>query len=550
MSSQEKEIDLQELQRLQEEPFKCAAFSGGGAKGTIYSGAHEALVDSGVLNGLEAVAGSSAGAITATAIATGISKEDFQKICLETNLKGLLGGGLLTKDGKPLYELLQNIVSKNIDKYLEDIELAKGICASRATEITKEISTIADYDPDSLDDPDSRINELKMQLGKLEEAKKNNYNQLYDLKNRSEQNKPITFKDIDMLHVIDPVKFKDLIITATNKNTGELTIFDSRNSPDVEIALAARASSSIPLVFEAVEIEGVKYVDGGYRDNLPTKYFLDSKKQPKLIESSKQLQESKKQGRVLSLAFGAYKKDDRANIAIYSSKENKCNMNAIVKFLANVVFKTLSRVGGSFTYTKEDDKTYEELRKNALNTVLLDTKDVSTLSFDKAQADAKYLHIKGSIQTSRYFENFNIGKSDPNLSVKEFMLEVYELAKSESSTKSWTDFLTSKVAPPKSLLSYCEPKAWKNKEVGDVLGKFIEVASCAGGEKLSSNTKVMNNIITQLNDPRTSDSVKMHFNNLLGKNINNKTYEKQDFQNLLNTMKKDISKDKDSGRSP
>ena len=167
MSSQKTEIDLQELRRLQEEPFKCAAFSGGGAKGTIYSGAHEALVDSGVLNGLEAVAGSSAGAITATAIATGISKEDFQKICLETNLKGLLGGGLLTKDGKPLYELLQNIVSKNIDKYLEDIELAKGICASRATEITKEISTIADYDLDSLDDPDSRINELKMQLGKL-----------------------------------------------------------------------------------------------------------------------------------------------------------------------------------------------------------------------------------------------------------------------------------------------------------------------------------------------------------------------------------------------
>ena len=396
MSSQKTKIDLQELQRLQEEPFKCAAFSGGGAKGAIYSGTHEALVDSGVLNGLEAVAGSSAGAITATAIATGISKEDFQKICLETNLKGLLGGGLLTKDGKPLYELLQNIVSKNINKYLKDIDLAK-VCASRATEITKEISTIADNDPVSLDDPDSRINELKMQLGKLEEAKKNNYSQLDALKNRSEQKKPITFKDIDMLHVIDPVKFKDLIITATNKNTGELTIFDSRNSPDVEIALAARASSSIPLVFEPVEIEGVKYVDGGYRDNLPTKYFLDSKKQPKLIESSKQLQESKKQGRVLSLAFGAYKKDDRANIAIYSSKENKCNMNAIVKFLANVVFKTLSRVGGSFTYTKEGDKTYEELRKNALNTVLLDTKDVSTLSFDKAQADAKYLHIKGSI---------------------------------------------------------------------------------------------------------------------------------------------------------
>ena len=124
------------------------------------------------------------------------------------------------------------------------------------------------------------------------------------------------------------------------------------------------------------------------------KYFQDSKKQPKLIESSKQLQESKKQGRVLSLAFGAYKEDDRANIAIYSSKENKCNMNAIVKFLVNVVFKTLSRVGGSFTYTKEDDKTYSPVAENSLFNVMSNLYESDKTRYDAIVDEEKQVFNK------------------------------------------------------------------------------------------------------------------------------------------------------------
>ena len=45
------------MKAAMEEPIKYATFSGGGAKGAIYSGVHEALYDSGVLAGLDAVAG-------------------------------------------------------------------------------------------------------------------------------------------------------------------------------------------------------------------------------------------------------------------------------------------------------------------------------------------------------------------------------------------------------------------------------------------------------------------------------------------------------------
>ena len=81
---------IEELIEAQNQPFKCAVFSGGGAKGNIYSGVHESLSDSGVLEGLEAVAGSSAGAITAAVIATGISKGCLRKQIYQIYLvKGL-----------------------------------------------------------------------------------------------------------------------------------------------------------------------------------------------------------------------------------------------------------------------------------------------------------------------------------------------------------------------------------------------------------------------------------------------------------------------------
>lgn len=59
---------------------------------------------------------------------------------------------------------------------------------------------------------------------------------------------------------------------ATQQETSKLTIFNSVDTPNVEIALACRASASIPLVFETVEIDGKKYVDADieiiYRQNI------------------------------------------------------------------------------------------------------------------------------------------------------------------------------------------------------------------------------------------------------------------------------------------
>lgn len=67
--------------------------------------------------------------------------------------------------------------------------------------------------------------------------------------------------------------FEDLVIplfiTATNLNVGNQAIFDRG-----EIISAVIAACSIPLIFPAVNIDGVPYADGGICSNLPVEPLL------------------------------------------------------------------------------------------------------------------------------------------------------------------------------------------------------------------------------------------------------------------------------------
>jgi len=355
-----KKTNIEELIKAQQEPFKHVAFSGGGAKGAIYSGVYKALVDSGVSKGVDSVSGSSAGAITATLFSSGTSKKDFKKMSLETNFKNLLGEGNIlgiSNDGKPLYKLVRDMVKNNVSDYLDnDMKKAKD-------DIDDRISKITEQEGKESDDNQRKV--MQDQLRELQDLSNNNYQVIRDLHGRAQDDKDITFKDLDLLHNINPDKFKGLVVTATNKKTGELEIFNAKDTPNVEVALATKASAALPMVFDPVKINGVEYEDGGYRDNIPTKYFHDVDNQPELVKSKKQVFAPEKD-RVLSLAFGSYDKKDRGNIAIYSQKQNPSDWSTLGKFGANVLFKMINGTGGNFTYTKGEDKTYQEMRNNAL----------------------------------------------------------------------------------------------------------------------------------------------------------------------------------------
>jgi NTE family protein len=68
-----------------------------------------------------------------------------------------------------------------------------------------------------------------------------------------------TFADLDV----------DLKVIASDLLTEKEFLFSKATTPDAQIALAARASASIPVVFTPVPYKNVLCVDGGCCDNIP-----------------------------------------------------------------------------------------------------------------------------------------------------------------------------------------------------------------------------------------------------------------------------------------
>ncbi len=355
---------MDQLREAQKEPFKYIAFSGGGAKGAIYSGVHETLKDSGVLDGIDEVAGSSAGAITASVIASGITKEDFQYLSQNTNFKDLLGSGTsvpggmkVNAGGEPLEEFIRKAISKNVTDYLKNTDVLE-VCNTRIQFVNDELTSLeGKSDQESLD----RVEVLNKQQTVLHSIMDDGGARLADINKRVQETDKVTFGDLDLLHNLNPVKFKGLVITASKKSNSELMLFSAENTPDVEIAKAAHASSSIPFVFAPVEIDGVKYVDGGCYDNIPLKYF-DGKNNPQndvddISDSPDKIKDAKKQGRALALAFSSSTDMDTSlNSAIYSVKSGITTPNFLVKVVMKIVEK-LALLGLKIIWLKKKQLT-------------------------------------------------------------------------------------------------------------------------------------------------------------------------------------------------
>ncbi len=99
-------------------------------------------------------------------------------------------------------------------------------------------------------------------------------------------NANITFAQLHQLHLQNNL-FKDLYCTGTNLSRQQLEIFSFEYTPHMPIALAVRISSSIPLYFEPVALDNNKqkikkgdttsfvnyFVDGGMLSNYPISMF-------------------------------------------------------------------------------------------------------------------------------------------------------------------------------------------------------------------------------------------------------------------------------------
>ena len=75
--------------------FRNLVFEGGGVKGIAYVGALEVLDDRGILSDIGRVAGTSAGAITATLLALGATRDQVEAICRGTDFRSFMDASWL-----------------------------------------------------------------------------------------------------------------------------------------------------------------------------------------------------------------------------------------------------------------------------------------------------------------------------------------------------------------------------------------------------------------------------------------------------------------------
>lgn len=292
---------FQQLQELQKKRIQRIVCSGGGAKGIVYPGAYRAMVETGMLKDIKTFSGTSAGAITATFMALGILPATFRDKSLHTNFEDLLGTTIgsiwgannpgvtyITRDGKPLEQFIREHIIATLKESLNSLKSAQQITKNHP----QFISLLA-----KINSPNPRI----------------------------------TFGDLAILNQLFPQHFKQLNISAVTFPNGELQIFNSDLTPDVEIALACRASASIPLILEPVEIEinGIKkrFVDGGLYDNLPTDYF--DKDDNGLFVTNKKPEQT------MVFAFGEHfnNEDNQVFTALYGQQWDEVITDEILKTL-------------------------------------------------------------------------------------------------------------------------------------------------------------------------------------------------------------------------
>ncbi len=183
-------------------------------KGAAYAGAVDVLDRSGVLAGVRRIAGTSAGAITASLLAAGADSDGLKDSVENTNFGSFLDGSWsIFGDAARLVSHFGIYPGEHFAKLLRE-QLARFT-----------------HDPE------------------------------------------LTFAQLREKARREPTKYRDLYVVASNITRQRAEILCADNHPDMPIWLAVRTSMSLPLLFEAVKVRDHVFVDGGLAWNFPVDLF-------------------------------------------------------------------------------------------------------------------------------------------------------------------------------------------------------------------------------------------------------------------------------------
>lgn len=268
--------------------------SGGGAKGVAYAGLYHALSEQKTIHSIRAISGASAGAMSASLIALGLSADDFECIVtqlklsqlLESPLEGRASGArfmnildliylvqinqLFDIAGKPT-DPLNNKISSYFNQ-LKNHNVMKGILPKNKPIRTMTLADIL------------TLANTAENLKKLDQAFQNFRSILYEDKAKTipRQNSSFCFKDITKLrsHLTaeQQHRLKVLYICVTNVDTQQLITYSEQHQPYASLAGMVLASGAHPMLFApAIEPHhGSTLRDGGILDNMPYQLIVDN----------------------------------------------------------------------------------------------------------------------------------------------------------------------------------------------------------------------------------------------------------------------------------
>lgn len=333
--------------------YRNLVFKGGGVRGIAYLGALQFLYEKGLMRSIERVAGTSAGAITATIVAMNFSSfDEIHQISDSLEYRKVPSEGTQTEDHIRFLKANPLAIRNQFRAVFKNVQCSMRFIQDRGW-----------YSSDYL------YSWLKDVIARQFTVKKESYT-FSDFRNAS-------------IHA-GKREFLDLYITGTDISNRVSRVFSYETTPDMEVALAVRISMSIPLYFEAIQyqypgtLEPQSYVDGGVMWNYPINLFDDPRYGRKIVNG------------VNTETLGMF-------IFTSPNETQYKKVDSLVDYLS-ALFESLLLVQEHLAATNE---------KNKGRTIFIDDKGVPVTFFDVDTGDETYrkLFNSGYESAREFFEN-------------------------------------------------------------------------------------------------------------------------------------------------
>jgi|SoiMethySBSTD1v2_1073268.scaffolds.fasta_scaffold02941_11 predicted acylesterase/phospholipase RssA len=374
--------------------IETLVLKGGGMKGVGNPPGLVELEKSGMLKDLKTIVGTSAGALTAVALSSGFSAQEFQKLSDRTDFMSLKAKPEGFKTQYPMVKLSLTGFHAGTALQMMDRESA---------------GSVKNY----LDQNWDKVL-TKQKEGKLDQGQVNRLQFLRGQDFEIDRTKQmITFKDLDILHEIDPGKFKKLSLTAFNDTDKKLVYMDSKSTPDMPIAIAGRMSMSIPIFFSSMKYdmgEGTKnWTDGGVGSNMPggkvfdelEKKVNDAKKDLSNAKTSEQAEIATEKLRKAEVELGQAR---QTTLLMTFDEGGKAYKQMHGPQSSKEKFSLNTLLSGNPKLAKVRVEDTRQVHEGGLNTVVTFHGNVGTFSFSATPEQKAFASLTSRMKTLEYLE--------------------------------------------------------------------------------------------------------------------------------------------------